>query len=97
MNRKDAAQLISRALSIFFGVFSLMETSYLPDRLCSYVFYANRAHSASPTVGDIHFYTVDRIYLGFLFFRISIYLLLAVVFWKFSPWVEHLFISENPQ
>ena len=97
MNRKEAVRLVSRAFSILFGVSALIETAYIPERLYSYVFYANRAKSLSATVGDIHFYGTDRVELGFLFLRIAIYLLLAMAFWKCAPWVEHILIPESDQ
>ena len=97
MNRKEAVHLVSRALSILFGASALIETAYLPERLYSFVFYANRAKSLSATVGDIHFYGTDRIEVGFLFLRIAIYLLLATVFWKCAPWIEHFLIPESEQ
>ena len=88
-------RLVSRVLSILFGVSALIETTCLPERLYSYVFYANRAKSLSATVGDIHFYGTDRVHIGFLFLRIAIYVFLATAFWKCAPWVEHLLISES--
>jgi hypothetical protein len=97
MNRKDAVRLVSRALSILFGVSALIETAYLPERLYSFVFYANRVKSPSATVGEIHLYGTDRVEVGFLFLRIAIYLLLAMVFWKCAPRVESLLISEGEQ
>ena len=97
MNRKEIVRLVSRVLSILFGVSTLIETTYLPQRLYSYVFYANRAKSLNATVGDIHFYGTDRVDLGFLFLRIAIYVFLATAFWKCAPWVEHLLIPESDQ
>jgi hypothetical protein len=97
MNRKEVVRLVSRGLSILFGVSALIETAYLPERLYSYVFYANRAKSLSATVGDIHFYGTDRVEIGFLFLRITIYVLLATAFWKCAPWVEHILIPESDQ
>jgi hypothetical protein len=97
MNRKEVVSLVSRVLSVLFGVTALIETAYLPERLYSYVFYANRAKSPGATVLDIHFYGTDRVEIGFLFLRIAIYLLLAMVFWKCGPWVERLLIPESDQ
>jgi hypothetical protein len=97
MNGKQVVRIVSRALSILFGVTALIETTYLPERLYSYVFYANRAKSLGATVGDVHFYRTDRIEVGFLFLRIVIYLLLAMIFWKCAPWVERLLTSETEQ
>jgi len=97
MNMKEVVRLVSRALSVFFGVSVLIEMAYLPERLYSYVFYANRAKSPNATVGDIHFYCTDRVGIGFLFLRIAIYLLLAIVFWKCAPWVERLLTPVSDQ
>ena len=94
MNRKENIRLMSRVLSISFGVSALIETAYLPERPYSYVSYANRARLPGATVGDIHFYGANRIGVGFLFLRIAINLLLAVAFWKCAPWVENLLIPE---
>ena|ERR1017187_1305145 len=95
MNRKEVVRLVSRALSISFGIAALIDTTYLPERLYSYVFYATRAKSLAATVGDVHFYNTDRIEVGFLFLRIAIYLLIAVALWKCKPWVERLFTFEG--
>jgi hypothetical protein len=97
MSSKEAVRLVSSGLSTLFGINALIDTTYLPERLYSYVFYANRAKSPSATIGDVHFFGEDRVEVGLLLLRIGIYLLLAVAFWKCAPWVERLLTSENEQ
>lgn len=80
MERKEAVRLVSRALSVICGVSALEETTYLPERLLSYVRYEDEWH---------------RVEIGSLFVRIAINLVLAVVFWKCTPWVESTLLSEN--
>ena len=80
MERKEAVRVVSRALSFIWGVSALEETTYLPERLISYVRYTDEWHP------------VD---VGLLFVRIAINLALAVVFWKCGPWVERTLLSES--
>jgi hypothetical protein len=94
MNRKEAMRVVSRALSIVCGVFALEETTYLPERLLSYVHYTNEWRSAGTPSQIMYLPTLYRIEAGFLFVRIAIYLVLAVVFWKCTPWVERTLLPE---
>jgi len=97
MQRKEGVRVVSRVLSIFFGVFGLYETTYLPERLFSYLHYTNEVRSAGVASAGLYLPTLYRITVGFLFVRIAVYLILAVIFWKCSPWVERTLLPEREQ
>lgn len=93
MSRRGAVRLVSRALSIIYAVFATYETTYLPERLFSYLHY-----DLSPAIapgGSTYLPTLYRISMGFLFLRIAIYLALAVSFWNCPSWVERVFETER--
>ncbi len=94
MDRKQAVCLVSRALSLIFGVFGLEDTTYLPERLLSYAHYANEWRSAGAPGGGF-LPSLSRVEVGFLFVRIAIYLALAVIFWRCGSWVEHTLLPER--
>lgn len=95
MERKEAVHLVSRALSIICGVFAAEETTYLPERLLSYVHYTNQWRSVQSPQAAVFLPSLYRVEVGFLFLRIAIYLTLAVVFWKCTPWVERTLLPER--
>jgi hypothetical protein len=72
-----------------------METTYLPERLFSYVHYTNGWRSAGTPDTAMYLPTLYRIEVGSLLLRIAIYLVLAVVFWHCSPWVESILDPER--
>lgn len=94
MARKEAVRLVSRALSIVYCVFALYETTYLPERLFSYLHYTNAWRSSGSGAG-MYFPTLYRVSAGFLFLRIAIYLSLAAIFWSCAPWVERILLPER--
>ena len=95
MERKEAVRLVSRALALVFGVFALVETTYLPERMLSYVHYTNEWRSVRAVSASLYWLALYRLEAGFLFVRIAIYLLLAVVFWHCGPWVERTLLLER--
>ena len=95
MQRKEAVRLVSRALSIIYLVCALSETTYLPERLFSYLHYTNEWRSAGVPGPSMYLPTLYRITVGFLLVRIAIYLALAVVFWIGAPWVERTLLPER--
>jgi hypothetical protein len=97
MQRKEVVRLVSRALSIIYAVFAIYETTYLPERLFSYLHYTNEWQSAGGTHANLYLPTLYRVSAGFLFLRIAIYLTLAVVFWNCAPWVERTLLPEREQ
>jgi hypothetical protein len=97
MERSEAVRLVSRALSVIYGVFALDEITYLPERLLSYVHYTNEWRSAQSPSAVAYLPTLYRVEVGFLFVRIVIYLALALALWNCGPWVERLFLAERGQ
>jgi hypothetical protein len=95
MERKEAVRLVSRALSIIYLVFGLYETTYLPERLFSYLHYINEWRSAGAPGPSMYLPTLYRVTVGFLLVRIAFYLALAVVFWTCAPWVERTLLPER--
>ena len=95
MERNESRRLASRALSIFFGVFGLYDTTYLPERLFSYPHYTNEVRSVGVASAALYLPTLYRITVAFLFLRIAIDLTLAVIFWKCGPWVQRTLLPES--
>jgi hypothetical protein len=95
MQRKEAVRLVSRALSFIYLVFALYETTYLPERLFSYLHYSTEWRSAGGPSANMYLPTLYRITVGFLLLRIAIYLALAVIFWTCAPWVERNLLPES--
>jgi hypothetical protein len=97
MDRKQAVRLVSRALSLVFGVFGLEDATYLPERLLSYLHYTNEWRSAGTPAQAAFLPSLYRVEVGFLFVRIAIYLVLAVIFWNCGPWAERTLLPEPEQ
>ena len=95
MERREVVRLVSRALSVFYAVFALYETTYLPERLFPYLHYTNEARLAGVPNPNMYLPTLYRLSVGFLFLRIAIYLTLAAVFWKCGPWVQRTLLPEG--
>lgn len=95
MTRDEAILLVSRALSIFLGIFGLQDATYLPERLFGYLHYVNEARAAGAFGIGLYLPAVYRIEVAFLFVRIAIYLLLAVVFWRCAPWIQNTLLPER--
>ena len=88
MTRKEAVVLVSRALSLLWGGCAVDDVTYLPERLHSFLHYANRDAELGFPGSDSYLAGSYRLEVGMLFLRIAFYLTLAVVFWKCGPWVE---------
>ena len=97
MQRKEAVRLVSRILSIIYSVFALYETTYLPERLFSYLHYTHEWRSAGAPGAAMYLPTLYRLSVGFLFVRLAMYLALAVLFWNCGPWVERTLIPARAQ
>ena len=97
MNRKAAVLLVSRALALIQGISALIETCYLPERLYAYLHYTHQVAQVSASAGSVYLPNIYRVEVAFLFVRILIYLVLAVVFWKCAPWVESALLPERVQ
>jgi hypothetical protein len=95
MSRKEVVLLVSRALAVIQFVSAVLEITYLPERLLSFVHYVGfTGGSAMP--GD-YAATHYRVEIGFLFARIIFELVLTVVFWNCGPWVERTLLPSNPE
>lgn len=97
MQKREVVRLISRVLAVFYAVFALYETTYLPERMFSYLHYTNEWRSAASPSAIAYLPMLYRITVGFLFVRIAIYLTLAMIFWKCAPWVERTLLPESDQ
>jgi hypothetical protein len=94
MKRKESVLLVSRALSLLWGVSALEEVTYLPERLHSFVHYVSGGSFLGFSSSDSYLSDSYRLAVVLLFIRIAIYLALAVVFWKCGPWVEGTLLPE---
>jgi len=97
MDRKAAVLLVSRALALIQGICALIETSYLPERLYSYLHYTHQVAQVSASAGSVYLPSLYCVEVAFLFLRILIYLVLAVAFWKCAPWIESALLPECVQ
>lgn len=95
MDRKAALILASRALALIQGICALIEISYIPERLFSYLHYAHMVGQAGAPTNAAYLSTSYQLEAGFLLFRILIYLTLAVVFWNCAPWVQRIMLPES--
>ncbi len=94
MSRKDAVLLASRTLALLFIVSALIEVSYLPERLHSFLHYVNQEPASSSVIQYWrHYYLIA---LGFLIIRIIGFSLMALWLRKCAPEVEEaLFPPEE--
>ena len=95
MSRREVVILVSRAIAIIQFISAVLNVSYLPDRLFSFLHYVG-------TVGDIlgangYWATSYRIEIGFLFVRVIFLLVLTALFWNCGPWVESLLAPKKPE
>jgi hypothetical protein len=95
MDQKAAVLLVSRALALLQGICALIEASYLPERIHSYLHYARAAAEAGVPGSALYLVNSYRVTVAFLFVRIAIYLALAMVFWKCPYWVESSLMPER--
>jgi hypothetical protein len=77
------------------GISALYEITYLPERLFAFLHYINKAKSLGASGTDFYFSTLSMVTVAFLFVRIVIFLLLAVIFWNCAPWVERILLPER--
>jgi hypothetical protein len=95
MSRKDVVLLASRALAVLFIVSALIETSYLPERLHSFLRYVNQEPASSSAVQYWrHAYLIS---LGFLIVRIIGFSLMGLWLRKGGPEVEELLLPHAPE
>ena len=93
MSRKDAVLLASRVLALLFIVSALIEVSYLPERLHSFLRYVNQEPASSTAIQYWRHYHL--IALGFLITRIVGFSLMALWLRKCGPEVEALLLPPE--
>lgn len=95
MSRKDAVTLASRTLALLMVVFALVDLSYLPGRLNSFVHYAYQFTNPTDLIlYQRHYYLIE---LGFLIVRVIGLSLLARWLFNGGPEIEQLFLPEEQQ
>ena len=92
MSRKDAVLLASRTLALLLTVWALSDVSYLPERLHSFLRYANQELAGSALQYWRHYYLIA---LGFLIVRIVGFSLMARWLYKCGPEVEELLLPAE--
>ena len=95
MTQRQSVLLVSRALSLIWGVAGADEVTYLPERLRSFLHYVNRDSFLGLSKDDSYFGGTYRLEIALLFLRIGIYLILAFVFWKCGPLVNRTLMPET--
>ena len=95
MSRKDAVVLGSRALAVLFVVSALVEASYLPERLYSFLHYIDQDPGPATFMEyRRHYYLIS---LGFLAVRVIGFSLMAKWLYRGGPEIEELLSSPAPQ
>ncbi len=98
MARKDLVLLASRTLAVLLTVFALVEISYLPEFLHSFVHYLRYELTPATNTGYLdymrHYYLLR---LGFLITRIVGYSLMARWLYKGGPDIEELLCPSTAQ
>jgi hypothetical protein len=99
MSRKDAVLLVSRALATLQLIWASMELTYIPIRLISLHHHTTRIDELGPSGYDDFWSGYYRVDIGFLFARITIYLVFAFLFWNCGPWIERVLLPkpETPE
>jgi hypothetical protein len=97
MSRKDAVVLASRtlALALLLTVWALVEVSYLPDTLHSFLRYRNQEPGSSTVIQYWRHYYLIR--LAFVVTRIIGFSLMARWLYQGDPEVEALLSGEAHQ
>jgi hypothetical protein len=95
MSRRDAVLLASRRLSVLITIWALTELSYLPERLHSFLHYANGDAGASLYVEHMRHH--DLIVVASLLIRIIGFLLLALWLRRSGPEVMELLLPLEQQ
>jgi hypothetical protein len=95
MLRKEAILLVSRALSIYFAICVFFESTYIPERLYSFLHYTNLARAQGASQASLYLPTYYCVELVFMFLRTVLCLFLAVVFWTCAPWVQRILLPER--
>jgi hypothetical protein len=95
MSRKEAILLASRTLAVLFIVSALIEGSYLPERLHSFLRYVNQEPASSTTIQYWrHFYLIS---LGFLIIRLVGFSLMALWLRKGGAEIEDLLLPHTSE
>ena len=96
MSRRDVIVLTSRALAVLLIVSALVEASYLPERVHSFLRYLNSEPAASNSIQYWrHYYLIS---LGFLVTRVVGFSLVGRWLYRGGPEVEKLLLpSTDPQ
>ncbi len=91
-SRKDAVLLASRSLAVLLTVSALIEASYVPERLHSFLHYFNLGPASAYNDYMRHYYLIA---LGFLITRIVGFSLMALWLHKCGPEVEELLLPDS--
>jgi hypothetical protein len=92
MSRKDAVLLASRVFALLLTVGTLVEVSYLPEFVQSFLRYSADGPALTPSMQHLRHY--DLIRLAFLITRIVGYSFMARWIYKGGPEVEELFLPS---
>ncbi|MGA7831270.1 MAG: hypothetical protein WCA21_09930 [Terracidiphilus sp.] len=94
MSRKEAVLLVSRAISILQMIYALMELTYLPIRFASLIHHTARLNAVGPSGYDEFWSGYYRLDIAFLFARVAICMLLALLFWNCGPWIARILLPK---
>ena len=95
MSGKDAVVLASRTLALLLTVWALVEVSYLPESLHSFLRYMNQEPGSSTVIQYWRHYYLIR--LAFVVARIIGFSLMARWLYQGGPEVEALLSGEARQ
>lgn len=94
MSRKDAVLIVSRGLAVLFTVSALVELSYLPQHLHSYLHYTYEAGSSIQALYLRHSYLIE---LGFLITRIVGFFLMGAWLRRGGSDIQEMLLPEPEQ
>jgi len=97
VSRRDAILLISRALAVVEFVNALVEITYLPVRIMSFLHHERQVSVLVVSATDAFYRSYYAVDIAFLFARCIGLLLLAWVLWHCGPWVEQVLLPKREE
>jgi len=96
MSRREIVVLVSRALACVQLITALLDVSYLPEKLFSFLHYVHQPDALDN--GHRYFRMLDSISILTQLARIGILLVAFLIFWNCGDWIEQILLpaAEKP-
>ena len=92
MSRREIVVLVSRALACIQLITALLDVCYLPEKLFSFVHYANQPDISGNS--QHYFRMLESVSILTLVLRIGILLVSFLIFWNCGAWVERTLLPQ---